>query len=135
VIHIERVALVLSMVSTGCVRCSFGWVPSRPSQPLWHSARLAKKRENGPETRAFRVFYFVSGLPNRQSQGANRRKSPAKPANIPVLQRLSAETGFDQDCRPHVAVKLLQSPVWGRPYWEWFIVYWRPSYAEVGCSD
>ena len=49
--------------------------------------------------RAFRELEFVSGLPNRQSQGANRRKSPATPANIPVLQRLSAETGFDHDCR------------------------------------
>jgi hypothetical protein len=53
---------------------------------------------------AFRVFYFVSTLPNLRSQGANRRKSPATPANIPVLQRLSAETGFDHHCRPRAAV-------------------------------
>src|ERR1700761_3545540 len=53
---------------------------------------------------AFRTFDCVSTPPNRQSQGSNRRKSPATPANIPVLQRLSAETGLDHDCRPLAAV-------------------------------
>jgi hypothetical protein len=56
---------------------------------------------------AFRAFDFVSRLPNRQSQGANRRKSLATSANIPVSQRLSAETGFDHDCRPLAAVTVV----------------------------
>jgi hypothetical protein len=54
----------------------------------------------------FRAVDLVSRLPNRQLQGANWRKSPATPANIPVLQRLSAETGFDHDCRPVAGVHL-----------------------------
>src|ERR1700733_11843458 len=62
---------------------------SQVSQAVRRSARLPKKREIGPEIPAFRPFDFVSGLPNRLLQGANRRKSPATPPNIPVLQRLS----------------------------------------------
>jgi hypothetical protein len=64
--------------------------------------------------RAFRAFDFVSRLPNRQSEGANRRKSPAKPANIPVLQRLSAKTKFDHDCpvRPAVKFAVISDPGW-----------------------
>src|SRR5258708_6012340 len=67
---------------------------SQVSQPLQRSAKIPRKSENGPEIPAFRTFDFVSRLPNLQSQSANRRKSPATPAKIPVLQRLSAETGF-----------------------------------------
>jgi hypothetical protein len=70
----------------------------------------SRKRENGPEMRAFRVFDIVYRLPNRQSQGANRRKSPATPANIPVLQRLSVETEFDHDRRQTLALRLCCSP-------------------------
>jgi hypothetical protein len=76
------------------------------SQAFRRSARLPKKREIGPEIPAFRPFDFVSGLPNRLLPGANRRKSPAKPPNIPVLQRLSAETGLDHDCRRTMALCL-----------------------------
>jgi hypothetical protein len=67
---------------------------------------------------AFRALDFVSRLPNRQLQGANRRKSPATPANIPVLQRLSAETGFDHDCRLRAAVKFAVISSSRRAYWE-----------------
>jgi hypothetical protein len=35
----------------------------RPSHPFPRSARLPKRRENGPEILAFRSFAFVSGLP------------------------------------------------------------------------
>src|SRR6266581_5085894 len=56
------------------------------------SAGFPKRREKGPGFRAFRVFDFVSRPPIRRSQGGNRRKSPTLSANIPVLQRLSAET-------------------------------------------
>jgi hypothetical protein len=80
--------------------------PFRPSQPFRRSARLPRKCEIGPEMPAFRAFDLVSRLPNRQSQSSNRRKSSATPANIPVSQRLSAETGFDHDCRSRAAVKL-----------------------------
>src|SRR5258708_2008376 len=66
--------------------------PSQVSQPLVRSATLSKKRENGPEIRAFRAFDFVSRLPLCRSGGGNCRKSPALSANIPVLRRLSAET-------------------------------------------
>jgi hypothetical protein len=87
---------------------------SRPSQAVRRSAKLPGKGENGPEMPGFRAFDFVSRLPNRQSQGANRRKSPATPANIPILQRLSAETGFDHDCRPRPAVEfaVISDPGW-----------------------
>ena len=37
--------------------------PSRPSHPFLRSARLPKRRENGPEIPAFCAFDFVSGLP------------------------------------------------------------------------
>ena len=67
------------------------------SQPFGRSAKLPKRRENGPEIPTFRAAGFVSW-------GANCRKSPATSANIPVLQRLSAESGFDHDCRPRCAV-------------------------------
>jgi hypothetical protein len=59
----------------------------------------------------FRAFDFVSRLPIRQSPGANCRKSPATSANIPVLQRLSAETKCDHDCRPRAAVDFAHSQV------------------------
>jgi hypothetical protein len=78
---------------------------SQVSQAFWRPPRLPKKRGNGPEMAAFRGFNFVSRLPNRQTEGANWQKSPATPVNIPVLQRLRAETGFDHDCRPQAAVK------------------------------
>jgi hypothetical protein len=57
---------------------------------------------------AFRAFDFVSTLPNLLLQGANGGKSPATAANIPVLQRLSAETGFDHD-RRHLLVGKVHS--------------------------
>jgi hypothetical protein len=79
---------------------------SRPSQGFGRPAKLPRKSENGPEIPAFRPFDFVSGLPNRLSRGANRRKSPATPLNIPVLQKLSAETGLGHDCRRRAAVDL-----------------------------
>jgi hypothetical protein len=78
--------------------------PSQGSQPFRRAVGLRKKRANGPETRAFCVFCFVSRLPNRQSQDANRRKSPTTPSNIPIFERLPAETGFDHNCRPNRAV-------------------------------
>lgn len=62
----------------------------------------------------FRPFDFVSRLPNRQSQSANRRKSPATPANIPVLERLSAENEFDHDCRLQAAVRFAVVSCLGR---------------------
>jgi hypothetical protein len=67
---------------------------SRPSHPFLRSARLPKRRENGPEIRAFRAFAFVSGPPVCRGEGGNGRKSPAFSANIPVLERLLAETGL-----------------------------------------
>jgi hypothetical protein len=93
---------------------------SRPSQEFRRSVRRLQDREIRPEMPAFRVFDFVSGLPNRQSEGVNRQKSPATPANIPVLQRLSAETGFDHDCRPRRGVDFVsfsdcESPESGVP--------------------
>jgi hypothetical protein len=66
---------------------------SRPSQAVPRSGRLPRRRGKGPEIPAFRVFDFVSSLGVRRSRGGNRRKSPAMAADIPVLQRLSAETG------------------------------------------
>jgi hypothetical protein len=84
---------------------------SEVSQAVWCFARLPKNSANGLEMTAFGAVDFVSGLPNRHLRGANRRKSPAVRANIPILQRLAAETAYYRDCRPHVAVKLLQSPV------------------------
>jgi len=67
--------------------------PSQGSQPVLRFSRLPKGRENCPEIRAFRAFGFVSGLLVRLTWGGNRRKSPASSGNIPVLRRLSAETG------------------------------------------
>ena len=68
--------------------------PSRPSQPFRCSARLSKRREDGPEIRASRASNFVSGLPVCRYRGRHRRKSPALSGNIPVLGRLWAETGL-----------------------------------------
>jgi len=62
------------------------------SHALRRSARLPKKREIGPEMPAFRACDFVSGPPFAGHGTANCRKSPAVPADIPVLWRLSAET-------------------------------------------
>jgi hypothetical protein len=39
-------------------------------------------------------------FPNSRTRGPFRQKSPATTANIPVLQKLWAETGFYHDCRP-----------------------------------
>jgi hypothetical protein len=74
---------------------------SQVSQPFPRSARRPRKCKIRPEMPAFGAFDLVSKLPNWQSDSSNWRKSPATPANIPVLQRLSAETGFDHDCRLH----------------------------------
>jgi hypothetical protein len=60
------------------------------SHALPLSTRLSKRRRNGPEIRTFRAIDSVSGPVVRISGGRNRQKSPAKPANIPVLQ---PETG------------------------------------------
>jgi hypothetical protein len=79
-----------------------GFEYSHPSQSVRRSAGLPKICAIGPEIPAFRVFDFVSGLRILQSWGANCRKSPVTSANIPVLRRLSAETGFDHDCRPTI---------------------------------
>jgi hypothetical protein len=57
----------------------------RPSHP--RNARM------GPKSGPFFAFGFVSRLPLRPTWGGNRRKSPALSANIPVLRRLSPETG------------------------------------------
>jgi len=56
-------------------------------------ATVCNLRLTGPEIPAFRVFDFVSRLPISQSWERNCRKSPALSAEIPVLRRLSAETG------------------------------------------
>jgi hypothetical protein len=63
------------------------------SHPVLRSARLPERSKNRPEIRAFRAFDLVFGLRVCRSRGGNRRKSPALSANIPVLRRLSAETG------------------------------------------
>jgi hypothetical protein len=73
---------------------------SQISQAVRRLGGLPRKSEKRPQMPAFRAFDFVSGLPNRQWEGANRGKSLATPANIPVLRRLLAETGFDHDCCP-----------------------------------
>ena len=67
--------------------------PSRPSHPVLRLATVCNLRLTGPEIPAFRAFDFVSGLPISQSRERNCRKSPALSAEIPVLQRFSAETG------------------------------------------
>jgi hypothetical protein len=67
---------------------------SRPSQAFRRFPRLLKISENRPEIRAFRVFDSVSLLSVQRSLSGNRLKSPALSRNIPVLQRLSAETGL-----------------------------------------
>jgi hypothetical protein len=66
---------------------------SEVSQPFLRQAIVCNLRLTGPEIPAFRAFDFVSKLPISQSQGQNGGKSPALTAEIPVLQRLSAETG------------------------------------------
>jgi hypothetical protein len=65
---------------------------SPSSQAFLRSARLLKRRENEPEIRAFSAFALVSGLPVCRAGGGDRRKSPAFPANIPVLEKLWTET-------------------------------------------
>jgi hypothetical protein len=67
---------------------------SRPSQAVRRFPRLPKRSENRPEIRTFRVFDSVSLLSVQRSLSGNRLKSPALSRNIPVLQRLSAETGL-----------------------------------------
>jgi hypothetical protein len=67
--------------------------PSYSSQPVLRFAIVCNLRLKGPEIPAFRAFDFVSRLPISQSRARNCRKSPALSAEIPVLQRFSAETG------------------------------------------
>jgi hypothetical protein len=71
---------------------------SHSSQALLRSAWLPKKCEIRPEMPAFREVGLVSKLPFRRFSSANRRKSPATDAIIPVLWRLWAETGLDLHC-------------------------------------
>jgi hypothetical protein len=80
---------------------------SQVSQAFQRSAKLPKRRENGPEIQAFRAFAFVSGLSVCGSGGGNRRKSPAFPANIPVLETMGGDR-FDHDCRPRKAFDFAQ---------------------------
>jgi hypothetical protein len=55
---------------------SVGWLGTLPPQPATLAFGHARQeRENGPVTRVFRVFYFVSELPNRRSRGGNPAKS------------------------------------------------------------
>jgi hypothetical protein len=89
---------------------NMGVRPCLVSQPIRRSACLPRKPENQPEMAAFRAFDFVSRLPNRESPGADRRKSPATRANVPVLQRLSVETGFVHRCRTEVPGQRPTSP-------------------------
>src|SRR6185312_12999158 len=79
--------------------------PSRPSQPFLWSGGLPKTRRDGPEIRAFRELARVSGRRFDRSRTQNRRKSPAYSVNIPVFQRLSAETR----ARSGTAARRLQS--------------------------
>jgi len=64
-----------------------------PSHAFQRSANLPKRPQNGPEIPAFRALPSVSRLPLYWSGVANLGKSPTVSANIPVLRRLSAETG------------------------------------------
>ena len=67
--------------------------PFHSSQAFRPSEILPRRRENGPEIPAFRAFDFVSRHLVLRYRGGNRRKSLVLSADIPVLRRLSAETG------------------------------------------
>ena len=67
---------------------------SKVSQAIVRFPKLPIRPVNRPEIRAFCVSDSVSVLLLQRSQGGNRRKSPALSRNIPVLRRLSAETGL-----------------------------------------
>jgi hypothetical protein len=86
---------------------AFGNWECRSSNPP-RSARHSRgrrchplKEEKSPPLAGFCNSAQVSERPNRRTRGPFRQKSPATTANVTVLQRLSAETGFDHDCRPH----------------------------------
>jgi hypothetical protein len=75
-------------------------LPSQPSSPV--SGDSFQPAPHSPEISAFRAFDFVSRLPIPQSRARSSRKSPALTAEIPVLKRLSAETGWiTTAARPH----------------------------------
>ena len=67
---------------------------SRPSQAVVRFPKLPNRPVNRPEIRAFRVSDSVPVLLVQRTRGRNRRKSPVLSGNIPVLRRLSAETGL-----------------------------------------
>jgi hypothetical protein len=85
--------------------CEFD--PSRPSHAFRPLVRPHKTRTKRPNFPAFHVFEFVSGSSVCRTRGRNRGKSPAVSANIPVLRRLSAETGLI------ATVARLGTLVWG----------------------
>jgi hypothetical protein len=66
--------------------------PCVVSRPFLRLATVCNLGLTGPEIPAFRAFDFVSRLPISKSRERNCRKSPALSAEIPVLQRFSAET-------------------------------------------
>jgi len=63
----------------------------QPAIPAFSQAPLHSREWAGNP--GFRAFDFVSGLPVRRSSDGIRRKSPVLSPGIPVLRRLSAETG------------------------------------------
>lgn len=92
--------------------------PFQGSQPVLRLACVCNLRLKGPEIRAFRAFDLVYRLPHSQSPGRNSGKSPAHSREIPVLWRLSAETGsITTAARPwHSA--FAKSPLPSAQIWE-----------------
>jgi hypothetical protein len=73
---------------------------SRPSHPFPRSARLPKRRENGPEIRAFCAFAFVSGLPASPTLRSNSPKVSGLVREYSRFAETIGGDGFDHDCRP-----------------------------------
>ena len=76
----------------------------RPSQPFRRSARLPKKRENGPEIPAFRVFDFVSvGSRVADLEVEIAESLRPCPRIFPFWETIGGDW-FDHDCRLTLAL-------------------------------
>jgi hypothetical protein len=107
--------------------------PSQGSHPFLRLARFPERRANSPEIRAFSAFGFVSGRRPRLTSGGNCRKSPAASGNIPVLRRLSAETGSITTAAQPGHPQQDGSP--GPMAWNWESVAWTAARGPQSISD
>ena len=106
----RRNCLDISKAETQSVMSEFD--PSQGSHPVLRPGEVYNLRLTCPEIPAFHAFDFALKLSVSRSRGRNSEKSPALSAEIPVLQRFSAETSSITTAAPTMVLSQFLGPEW-----------------------